>query len=184
MKKLQANTSLPPFSYNTAWEDNISIYDTLKKADKTVIWVLRYIGCTTCRYDVHIATKRYEEFKEKGAQIIFVMQSDKAHIQNEFKEERLPFDLICDPEMKIYHEFMIEAAKDKDELLGKKEFADKLFAKSPLIKEAGFEHGDYEGDEMQLPALFIINKDGNIDYAHYGEAIADMPNVDEILAML
>ena len=43
------------------------------------------------------------------------------------------------------------------------------------------QHGDYEGDELQLPALLITDKDLKVTYVHYGNDITDMPIVDELI---
>lgn len=61
---------------------------------------------------------------------------------------------------------------------------DELKEKGAAAREAGFVHGDYEGNEMQLPAMFIVNEDGIIEYVRYAKNIMDMPKIDEVLAML
>ena len=61
---------------------------------------------------------------------------------------------------------------------------DKLKEKGGKAREAGFVHGDYEGNELQLPAMFIVNEDGVVEYANYARNIVDLPTVDEVLAML
>ena len=52
------------------------------------------------------------------------------------------------------------------------------------MSKTRFVHGDYEGDELQLPALFIVNEKGVVEYANYAEDIMDMPKVDDVLNML
>ena len=37
---------------------------------------------------------------------------------------------------------------------------------------------------LQLPAMFIVNEDGVVEYANYARNIVDLPTVDEVLAML
>jgi hypothetical protein len=60
----------------------------------------------------------------------------------------------------------------------------KLQAKIEKIKASGFVHGKYEGDENQLPALFITEPGGKVLYAHYAANSIDMPTVDELLEKL
>ncbi len=180
MARVGVGEKMPDFVFDTATKSGQSLYDCLE--GKTVLWVLRYIGCTVCRYDVHLITQRYQEFKDKGAQVYVVMQSDTAHIKKDLADVDLPFEIICDPEMKIYQALDILPAKSKEELLG--DGLEKLQAKSQKAGELGFKHGDYEGDEAQLPALFIVEKDGTISYAHYAKSIMDMPSVDDVLEML
>ena len=182
MAKINAGERLPSFKFNTHLRDDLESLSVLK--GKTVFWVLRYIGCTVCRYDVHLIAKRYDEFKAKGAQVFVVMQSDRDHVVNDLKatDTVLPFEIICDPDQKIYELLSIEPARSMEELAGGN--MDELRAKGAAAKEAGFVHGDYEGNEQQLPAMFIVAEDGTVEYAHYATNIVDMPKIDEVLEML
>lgn len=182
MAKLSAGDRFPSFTFNTHLRDSLDSLSVL--SGKTVFWVLRYIGCTVCRYDVHLIAKRYDEFKAKGAQVFVVMQSDRAHVQNDLSstDTVLPFEIICDPDAAIYDLLSIEPAGSMEELVGNGR--DALTEKGAKARECGFSHGDYEGNEQQLPALFIVGEDGTVEYAHYASNIVDMPSVNEVLNML
>ena len=182
MARININDSFPEFIFNTVYENDLNSKEVLK--GKTVFWFLRYIGCTVCRYDVHMIAKRYDEFKNKGAQVFVVMQSDREHVRNDLESTNtvLPFSIITDPEQKIYELLEIKAAESMDEL--KQGVEDKLKEKAAKARENGFVHGDYEGNEQQLPAMFIVNEDGKVEYAHYAKNIMDMPSIDEVLELL
>lgn len=180
MAKYQKGDQFPNLTIKTAYEPDRKVNDVLN--GKTIFWVLRYIGCPVCRLDVALIAERYEEFKAKGAQVFVVMQSDKEHIRESLKDTKLPFAIICDDDMKFYDTLAIAPAGSMDELAGK--MLDKLQAKGALADEYGFQHGDYEGDEQQLPALFIVDESGIITYAHYAEELIDMPDIDEVLELL
>lgn len=182
MPRLNAGDKMPNFTFNTGYRTNVTMDSVLK--GKTVIWVLRYMGCTVCRYDCKLIADRYNEFQAKGAQVFVLMQSDQEHIQNDLKNTNawLPFEIISDPELAIYKALDIKPAKDMQELGGPN--IEVLKAKGAAANAAGFSHGDYEGDELQLPAMFILDENGVVTYAHYATNIVDMPTVDELLAML
>ncbi len=182
MAKLHVGEKMPDFTFHTGFEEGKTVYGSLK--GKTVFWVLRYIGCPVCRYDVHMIAQRYDEFLAKGAQVFVVMQSDPEHVRNDLKatDATLPFDIICDEKLEIYNALSIEPAESMEALGGC--VMDRLMVKGGKARELGFEHGDYEGNEQQLPAMFIVAEDGTVLYAHYAENIMDMPTVDEVLAML
>ena len=182
MAKYQVGDKMPQLVFDTAYQTQVKMKDVLQ--GKTVFWVLRYIGCTVCRYDVHLIQERYEEFKNKNAKVLVVMQSDQQHIQNDLKDIQLPFDIICDPEMKVYNELSIEPANSMQELGGGADNIALLKAKGAKAAACGFSHGDYEGNEQQLPAMFIVEEDGTICYAHYAKHIMDMPTIDEVLELL
>ncbi len=92
MSKLYVKDKMPNFVFNTAYESDKQLHEVL--SGKTVFWVIRYIGCTDCRYDVHLLANNYEKIKAKGAQVFVVMQSDQQHVQEDLKEFKLPFGVF------------------------------------------------------------------------------------------
>ena len=118
MAKLNTGDKLPSFTFDTHLRDGLGSLSVLR--GKTVFWVLRYIGCTVCRYDVHLIAQRYDEFTAKGAQVFVVMQSDRDHVQKDLAatDTVLPFEIICDPDQKIYDLLSIEPAESMEALAG------------------------------------------------------------------
>lgn len=178
--KLTAGNTFPNFTVNTQCRNGIQTNDLLDR--KTIFWVIRYIGCTVCRYDVHVLSENWQAINDKGYNLFVVMQSDPEHIHKEMGDTKLTFEIICDNTMEIYKTLEINPAATKEELRG--DDVEKLQAKGAKARELGFSHGDYEGDELQLPALFIVDTDGTVLTAHYGRNITDMPTVDELIDML
>lgn len=176
MARLNVGDVFPNFTVDTSSKNQVTIQELVKQ--KTVFWVIRYIGCTVCRYDVHLLAQKYGEIKTKGYELYVVMQSNQEHVQKDLKEASIPFDIICDPKMEIYNTLDIVPAKTQEELIGDLEA---LQAKGKKAGECGFVHGDYEGDELQLPALFTVDENCKVTYAHYGKHITDMPSVDELV---
>lgn len=178
--KLVAGNTFPDFTVTTNERENVSLHSIIDK--KTVFWVIRYIGCPVCRYDVHVLAEKYDQIAEKGYDLYVVMQSDVAHIRKELSEVTLPFEIICDSTLEIYKALEINPAATKEELRG--DNPEKLMAKAEKVRELGFAHGDYEGDELQLPALFIVDENCEVICSHYGKDITDMPTVDELIESL
>ena len=57
-------------------------------------------------------------------------------------------------------------------------------AKIELARAGGFEHGAYEGNELQLPAVFIMDQERKLTYAHYGISVDDVPDPGEFRELL
>ncbi|MDD2955553.1 MAG: redoxin domain-containing protein, partial [Oscillospiraceae bacterium] len=95
MARVQTGGRMPELAVNTQKRAGVPMADLLG-GKRTVFWVLRYIGCTTCRYDVHLLAQRYAEFEAKGTQVYVVMQSDPQVVREETQAEPLPFEIICD----------------------------------------------------------------------------------------
>ena len=144
MARLVVGDKFPNFTVNTAFENGLTI-EKIADGKPTMFWVLRYIGCTVCRYDVHVLTQRYNEFVEKGVNVVVVMQSKPEIVQRDLAGGTLPFHLICDEAQEIYKTLEINPAADMPSLLG--DGLEKLQAKRAKVVEAGFVHGDYEGIE-------------------------------------
>ena len=182
--KLKVGDKMPSFTFDTESSTGVTTEDVLS-GGRTVFWVLRYIGCTMCRYDVHVISQRYDEIKAAGGQVYVVMQSEPEVVRHDLEGYSTPFHIICDPDMAIYKALEIEPAKTKEERAPKtEEQIEKLAKKREAVKASGFTHGKYEGDENQLPAMFIVEPDGTVSYAHYAENMIDMPTVDEVVELL
>lgn len=65
MSKISVGQMMPDFQVLTSVEEETGLHKLIKNADKTILWVLRYIGCPTCRYDVHILAQNYSRYTEK-----------------------------------------------------------------------------------------------------------------------
>ena len=181
MAKLIVGDKMPNFPVQTAFENDLTI-EKIVGGKPTMFMVLRYIGCTVCRYDVHMLTQRYQEFVDKGVNVAVVMQSTPEIVQRDLDGQTLPFHLICDSEQEIYKTLEIIPAGSMPELLG--DSLPKLQEKSAAAAAAGFAHGDYEGVEEQLPAFIYVDADMFVKEIHYGKTIMDMPTIDEMLAKI
>ncbi|MBR0384931.1 MAG: redoxin domain-containing protein [Erysipelotrichaceae bacterium] len=177
--KLTAGCRIPNLTFTTDKHENVQLYDRLDK--KTILWAVRFIGCTICRYDIHQLAVNYQAIQDKGYQVFVVLQSDIEHIRNDLKDVELPFEIISDDQLKIYHELEIAPAIDKQQLKSDREKYEDKVAKA---RELSFVHGHNEGDLLQLPAVFLIDTDGTVLYAHYGTNIVDLPTMEELLELL
>ena len=74
MARLSAGSIFPDYTVSTQFEEETTIR-RIAGGKPLMLVVLRYIGCPSCRYDVHMLQKNYEKFVEKGGSVAVVMQS-------------------------------------------------------------------------------------------------------------
>lgn len=171
---------MPEFRYETPLASNIAIVDTVKKIKgKTALVFLRYYGCTLCQYDMHQYAKQYDKIRNSGGQMLVVLQSDPQKIAAQIKTEDFPFEIICDPKQKLYKQLDIPAAESMVKMADTK-----TLRKMVSAKAGGFKHGEYEGEELQLPAVFIMDSELNLSYVHYGKSAGDVPDIEELVHLL
>lgn len=176
--KLKIGDILPDFTFNTPFEQGKTLY-AIAAGRPVFLMFLRYYGCTVCQLDIQELKRNYNRFIEKGCQVFVVLQSKPEIIAQHQKPGGLPFDIVCDPEQTLYHQLEIAPAKSKIAMASLD-----LMKKINAAKQAGLSHGEYEGNELQLPALFLLDEQGKVQYAHYAKNLTDMPSLDEMLAML
>ena len=180
MAKLTVGELMPDFTYETPFAKDLILSETVGRAKKTALLFLRYYGCTLCQYDIHQLQAHHGDLTARGGQVLVVLQSDPRRLAEELKTpEALPFPLICDPEGTLYRQFSIEPAANKAQL------ADvKVMAKIAKATAAGFKHGAYEGDELQLPAAFVLTPERALTYVRYARSAGDMPEAEELAELL
>lgn len=180
MKKLEIGQTMPDFEYVTPFSQGNTLSETAARASKTALVFLRYWGCPLCQYDIRLLAQSHDRITAKGGQLLVVLQSDPAGLAAKLeKPEALPFAIICDPEQKLYRQFGIEAAANMAKM------ADfKMLGRMVKATKLGIRHGEYEGEEKQLPAAFVVDGDRKILYAHYAASVSDMPDGEELAALL
>ena len=182
MAKLYKGDTFPDYTVTTQFEDETTI-KKIAGGKPLMLVVLRYIGCPSCRYDVHMLQVNYGEFVKKGVSVAVVMQSAPDSIRAALKDEPLSFPIICDPEYRIYNDLEIRPAESMEKILGGAQAAQKFMKKRDEIAKLGYAHGEYEGIEEQLPAFFHMDAELKLITAHYADGIGDMPTAEEMLEM-
>lgn len=178
MARLNVGDKMPDITFSTPYEQGRTLSETVSRVKgKTALVFLRYYGCTLCQYNIHVFMTEHEKIAATGGQMLVVLQSDPAKIAGQQGPEALPFDIICDPEQKLYKEFDIRPAKSKLGMVNLKTIG-------KLSKAKAFTHGEYEGDELQLPAVFVVTPDMKLTHVHYGTAAGDVPTPEELAELL
>ena len=173
--KLKVGDSMPQFKYSTAYDCNLDYLDETS-GKKAALFFLRYYGCTVCQLDLVEIEEHSDEFIKNGIDLKVVLQSDPGKMSENLMKNPLSYDIICDPDMELYNRFEINPAKSKFKLISCN--AIKNVARA---QKAGLKHGEYEGEEMQLPAVFAMDESGKIIYSKYAKDLADIPSAEELL---
>jgi peroxiredoxin len=154
-------------SYNAGEIELASIMGT----QKIVLIFSRYFGCPICQVDFKELLTRKAEIEAKGAKILYITQSGEK-IANEYIErEKIDFPVIPSSKDELYSDYGLgimtaEAVKQ-------------IPLKLKQVKEYGFQHGEYEGEEKQCPGQFVIDENGIIIHALKGWL-----DIDSLLSVL
>ncbi len=175
--KIQKGTTFPDFTITTHMGESRQFAEITAQHKKTVLLFLRYYGCTICQLDLQAYAKRYAEFTAKEAEVIIVLQSTPEIVRK--GGMKIPYTVACDPDMTLYRQFEVSPAKGKLGLVSLK-----AIQKVRAAKKAGCVHGKSEGEELQLPATFVVDRSGVVIYSHYAKNVADIPSIDHLLGIV
>lgn len=166
---------MPDFSFDTPFLRGNTLTQVMG-GGKAAIVFLRYYGCTLCRLDLAQYKAGYAELQQAGGKLLVVLQSDADLLRQELEgNNSFPFDIVCDPKGDLYRQFDILPAASKAKMAGPG-----TLAKIAKATAAGHRHGRYEGDELQLPAAFVLGADRHVLFAHYAKTVDDVPNAHQL----
>jgi peroxiredoxin len=122
--------------------------------------------------------RKKEQFQKRGARVVLVglgTPEETAAFKAQFD---VPFDMIADPEKRLFKAFHLKQASTGDLLsVG-------LAVKGLSAMLRGHGLGIPKGDVRQLPGVFIIDTTGRIRFSYFAEGPADHPDPDELLKVI
>jgi len=117
-------------------------------------------------------------FDQAGARVVLVAMGTPAESTAFARGFSVPFEMVCDPERKVYQAFDLEQMAPLGFL------SPSVALKGVMAMAKGHGIGVPVGDVRQLPGVFIIDSKGTIVFSHFAADPADNPAPDEILAAL
>ncbi len=175
--KLTKGQKAPNFKATDIWGNKIE----LSKIDnqKTLLTFFRYAECALCNLRVSEIKIRKDELAQKNIQLIAVFESPvDSLIKNVANVHQFDFMIIADQERRLYNLYNVSPSWFK--LIQTMS----LKGISSVIKASklGFRPGGkIEGKMHQIPADFLIDKNGFIEIAHYGNNVIDHIALSEVL---
>ena len=165
-KKLQAGDQIPRFTYDSPYQPQLPFYDLLDADTPLFVVFMRNFGHPITRHYV----MEYIQDKDKltSARLACVVRTDPHAIAGAIPEEQMPFSLICDAEGVLYEHFCVPSTTSW--------FRSHSLTALRILKEARkMGYKAVEGETYQLPLTLLIDRDGTVLMAHYGQSLTDLP---------
>lgn len=165
----------PNFKVTSPWSKTVYTFEERTSDNKAVIFFLRYYGCLICQLEIKKIRDELATFHQHELDVYLVIQSDAKTIIDKTEASDWQFHIICDPQANIYEAFGVMEGNILQFLHP---------SGLPKVIQSlryGNKHGQFEGKETQLPAVFGIDTDNKISYAHYGKHISDLPDFQTII---
>ncbi len=78
--------------------DPLALSDLVEDHDFVVVYLQRDHLCTNCRTQVQQVADRYEEFRDRGAEVVSIVPEPREKIQSWQESYDLPYPLLADPD--------------------------------------------------------------------------------------
>lgn len=150
----------PPFTLANVGDgpEEVSLSELSADNDVVVLLLQRDYYCMQCRDQIQAVAERYEDFRERGAEVVSIAPESPRSLAGWQEKYELPYPLLADPGSTVGDE-MDQPVRFG--LLGR--FSD-LFGRMPA-------------------AVLLDCRDGDpsVAWAHRGRSTWDRPSVDDLL---
>ncbi|MGH8875976.1 MAG: peroxiredoxin-like family protein [Stackebrandtia sp.] len=144
----------------------------------------RFAGCPICHTHLRSFARRQEEVQAAGIREVVFFHTGADELWEH--TDALPFDVIADPDKRVYRQFGVEAGRSS--LLRPGAWWGMVRGAVPttvgiLRKRILPPPSKPEGGRLGLPADFLIEPSGRVLAAKYGEHANDQWTVDTLLKL-
>jgi hypothetical protein len=144
----------------------------------------RFAGCPVCNLHLRSFAQRYSEITGASIREVVVFHSTRKDLERHASE--LPFDVIADPDKRLYAEFGVEAGLRA--LLDPRAWLPILKAVTRsvfaiVLNNEPITPWNPTGGRYGLPADFLIGSNGAVLACKYGAHVYDQWSVDEVLIL-
>ena len=169
---LNVGGKMPSFTLNDSLGKAVTSKDLLKQGNLVVVFY-RGAWCPFCNKYLNTLQKNMSQIKAAGGHLVAISVENADRSQAVAKKNDLTYTVLSDPNLTVARMFKIVY-----------QMPDDLNAK---YRSGGLDVAKYnsmEKAELPISATYIVNKKGEITYAHIEPDYKKRPTPDEIIAAL
>jgi thioredoxin-dependent peroxiredoxin len=166
MSKLKKGDVAPHFKAEDGRGERIDLAQ-LTSDGRVLLLFVRHLGCPLCREILNDLAHAINDLGDNCGSIVAVTESTTARVAEFSEKSNIPFHIISNRQKDIFEAYGVGQG-GIGVMLGPS-----VLAAAVRATFRGHMPGRIEGSELQLPADFVIDRDGKITLAYYGKNIAD-----------
>ncbi len=169
---LKVNDPSPDF---TAYDQNGKSINLKNQLTHGPVVLVFYRGewCPYCNKQLKELEDSLKMITDKGATVIAVSPETRENVLKTIGKTKAKYSIISDDKMRIMSAYKVAFALDEELVKKYKGYGINLEEKN-----------GNNGNNLPVPAVYIIDKNGKIKYSHYDENYKARISVREILALL
>jgi peroxiredoxin Q/BCP len=159
----------PDFTF--AGVDGVPLKLSNLRGRKVLLAFFRNAACAMCNLRVRHFIRRYNQWRLQGLEIVAVFESPETNMSQYVGRQEAPFPLIADPQADLYDLYGVEVSVEKVQATMADTNTQKFVAEAAA---EGFALTPEEGSNFyRIPAEFLIDENGIVQNAHYGQLVID-----------
>ena len=162
--KISRGQVAPTFVGSTSTGEPLSLEDF--RGQKVWLGFYRWSSCPLCNLRISEVITRYQEFEDAGIQLIAVFQSPAENVSKYVGQQQPPFPIVADPEQHLYKAYGVEMSVAAG-------LHPRVFTRTVQAAIRGFIRLNYDPPLFRIPAHFLVDPNGVVWKAYYGETITD-----------
>lgn len=167
------HSKAPEFKAKDQNGNEISLRDLRKKGPVVIVFYRGY-WCPYCNRELTRLQDSLQLILDKGAALVAITPEDKEGISKTMEKTGATFPIIHDEELKIMKAYDVDFTVD-ERTLGR-------YKNAGIDLEAN--NGAKNGANLPVPAVYVVDKTGEIVYRYFDENYRRRPSVREILKNL
>ncbi len=167
------NSKAPDFKAKDQDGNDVVLKDLRKKGNIVLVFY-RGSWCPHCSRYLKQLQNSFEDFKEKGAQVIIVTPQGDEGIDSAVAKSGASFPVIHDKDMKIANNYKVAYKVDERTYGRYKNAGIDLLKENNQVKDAW----------LPVPAVYIINTEGSITFRYFEEDYKKRVPIADILKAL
>jgi peroxiredoxin len=169
---LKVGDKAPMFMTMDADGNKVSLEDMLKKGE-VVVQFYRGQWCPYCNKQLSQMNDSMQMIKDKGANVLLVTPETKEGVGKTKMKTKVKFAIVSDSGMTIMKAYKVNFMLDAETVTKYKGYGIDLNAANGA-----------NGNNLPVPATYIIGKDGMIKYVYFNINYSQRATVKDILAAL
>ncbi|MDF2652888.1 MAG: hypothetical protein K0Q73_8693 [Paenibacillus sp.] len=166
----------PDFTFTGV--DGVPLQLSDLRGRKVLLAFFRNAACAMCNLRVRHFIRRYVQWRLQGLEIVALFESPETSMSQYVSRQEAPFPLIADPQANLYDLYDVEVSEEKVQATMADTNTQKFVAEAAA---EGFALTKEEGSNFyRIPAEFLIDENGIVQDAHYGQLVIDHLPLDVI----
>jgi peroxiredoxin len=165
------NSKAPDFKAKDQNGNEIALKDLRKKAPVVLVFYRGY-WCPYCNKELERLQDSLQLITDRGAQLVAVTLEKQEGIAKTVEKTKASFPILTDDEMKIMKAYDVVYQVDEKTIARYKMASIDLAANNGQKPDAVY---------LPIPAVYVINKQGEITYRYFESDYRKRPYVKEIL---